>query len=184
VRGPIVKKQIIDLKMGLFDDVPQWVLIAGGVALGALIFYLIWKSMKNDKKHHRPVPDQPTEQSDGQQQAGGGAQAPPKASPPPPSGGGVTLVLFHWINCGHCKTFMPEWESLKTTLKGKCDFEEHEYTQEPDVCKSAGVAAFPTLFIKSGGGMEKYQGPRTAKDIIQYLTTKGPSGSGPSQGQP
>jgi thiol-disulfide isomerase/thioredoxin len=166
--------------MGLFDDVPQWVLIAGGVALGALIFYLIWKSMKSDKKHHKPVPDQPTE---GEQPIGG-QQPPPKAPTPPPSSGGVTLVLFHWINCGHCKTFMPEWESLKTTLKGKCDFEEHEYTQEPDVCKSAGVAAFPTLFIKSGGGMEKYQGPRTAKDIIQYLTTKGPSGSGPSQGQP
>ena len=90
----------------------------------------------------------------------------------PFSTGGKKLVLFHWKECGHCKTMMPEWKKLKSQYNGNIKLEEYESTANPQVMKDNKVTGYPTIRYYNNGTQEEYSGGRTAEEFIKFLNGK------------
>jgi len=85
--------------------------------------------------------------------------------------------------CGHCQSLKPAYEKAAKSLDGiakvaavNCDEEENKA-----FCGSMDVKGFPTLKIVRPGKkagrptVEDYQGPRTAKGIVESVKDKIPS---------
>ena len=93
------------------------------------------------------------------------------------------MIRFYAPWCGHCQNLKPAYEKAAKSLNGlakvaaiNCD----EETNKP-FCGSMGVQGFPTLKIirpskKSGKPVvEEYQGPRSAKGIVDAVVDKIPN---------
>lgn len=97
-------------------------------------------------------------------------------------------TLYHAKWCGHCKAFMPEWESFKNKLKSinnkhkNITITTHEYEDSqlsrdtPATINGSPIRGFPTLKITiTQNGKTKeidYAGKRNAKELFWYLTEK------------
>lgn len=95
----------------------------------------------------------------------------------------TSIVEFYAPWCGHCKNLKPAYEKAATALQGlakvaavDCDAEENK-----PFCGRMGVQGFPTLKIVKPGKkpgrpiVEDYQGPRTAKGIVEAVKEKIPN---------
>jgi protein disulfide-isomerase A6 len=95
----------------------------------------------------------------------------------------TSIVEFYAPWCGHCKNLQPAYEKAAKSLKGlakvaavNCDEESNK-----NFCGSMGVQGFPTLKIVRPGkkpgrpAVEDYQGPRTAKGIVEAVSDKIPN---------
>ncbi|KAG0652099.1 disulfide-isomerase [Hyphodiscus hymeniophilus] len=95
----------------------------------------------------------------------------------------TTILEFYAPWCGHCKNLQPAFEKAANSLSGlakvaavDCD----EDSNKP-FCGGFGVQGFPTLKIVKPGSkkgkpiIEDYQGPRTAKGIVEAVTDKIPN---------
>jgi glutaredoxin len=142
----------------MFDDLPRWALVLGGVTFGAILFYLAWRFFRKEKESKtQKTPEKPKEAE--------------TFSPGKPSEAvsEKTLVLLRWNKCGHCKTFMPTWEKIKNELSNFINFEEHEAEAEPDYMKKVGINSFPTiLLMHQNGSTQKYEGDRSLESIIKF----------------
>lgn len=85
--------------------------------------------------------------------------------------------------CGHCKNLQPAYEKAAKSLAGLAKVAAIDCDEESNksFCGSMGVQGFPTLKIVRPGKkrgkptVEDYQGPRTAKGIVEYVTDKIPN---------
>ena len=91
----------------------------------------------------------------------------------------VGKVYANW--CGHCQTLKPEWAKMKKELKSKMKnmgyhikFIEIEESQENKLTKfktkfpNLNVNGFPTIFKHTGGGIQYYNGNRTAHEMTDW----------------
>ena len=81
--------------------------------------------------------------------------------------GEPSLTLYYWNQCGHCRSMMPEWNSLGS----KCDG-VHIRRVEANSNMELQVDSFPTIVYRYRGHAEKYEGGRNAESIKQYLLSK------------
>ncbi|RPB19833.1 thioredoxin-domain-containing protein [Terfezia boudieri ATCC MYA-4762] len=95
----------------------------------------------------------------------------------------AAIVEFFAPWCGHCKGLAPHYEKAAKNLKGiakvaavDCDDEKNK-----PLCASQGVQGYPTLKIikpsskKGKPIVEDYQGPRTAKGIVDAVVDRIPN---------
>ncbi|KAI8075130.1 hypothetical protein BC940DRAFT_229939 [Gongronella butleri] len=98
----------------------------------------------------------------------------------------LVAVEFYAPWCGHCQNLAPEWKKAAGNLKGlvtvaavNCD----EDANKP-LCGEYGIQGFPTIKVfrprvnKQGKRVKTptdYQGPRTAKPIVDQLLSMQPS---------
>jgi len=84
----------------------------------------------------------------------------------------LTVAAFVAPWCGHCKNLVPEYEKAADNLMGlvnvvavDCDADENKR-----MCSEYEVKGFPTVKIFPSGKASPldYQGPRTAKGIVDY----------------
>lgn len=95
----------------------------------------------------------------------------------------VQILEFYAPWCGHCQNLRPAYEKVAKNLEGlakvaaiNCDDDSNK-----PFCGQMGVQGFPTLKIVKPGAkrgkpvVEDYQGPRTAKAIVDAVVDKIPN---------
>ncbi|ORX50935.1 thioredoxin-domain-containing protein [Hesseltinella vesiculosa] len=98
----------------------------------------------------------------------------------------LVAVEFYAPWCGHCKNLAPEWKKAAKNMKNlvtmaaiNCDEDQNR-----PLCGEYGIQGFPTLklfrprFTKEGKRVKKpseYQGPRDAKNIVDYMLSMQPT---------
>jgi thiol-disulfide isomerase/thioredoxin len=92
--------------------------------------------------------------------------------------GNPGLLLIHASWCGHCKNFVPTYQSLCKKLNKKGDnfpclaIESEELKQDKGTLSNAlGVEGFPTLkfFDQYGKIIGDYNGNRQEKDLLATI---------------
>lgn len=93
----------------------------------------------------------------------------------------ITLYYADW--CGHCTTFKPTWEKIKSQLDDNgIAHNEYEHGKDKAKVEEANIEGFPTIKITLNGKTTDYNGPRTSKDILKHFGVQ--SGGGSYKGQP
>ncbi|TVY54508.1 putative protein disulfide-isomerase [Lachnellula cervina] len=95
----------------------------------------------------------------------------------------TTIVEFYAPWCGHCKNLQPAYEKAAKSLAGLAKVAAVDCDEESNkpFCGGFGVEGFPTLKIVKPGSkpgkpiVEDYQGPRTAKGIVEAVIDKIPN---------
>lgn len=85
----------------------------------------------------------------------------------------VDLILFKAEWCGHCKRFLPIWNTIQAEqkYKNKVNFITFDSEKDVDKIKDWNVEGFPTLMIVKNGVAKEYQGPREMQDMLDLLDT-------------
>ena len=91
----------------------------------------------------------------------------------------ANITLYHAKWCGHCVSFMPEWNKL--TAKKIKNVTFNSYDSENEEAKSATIngdalKGFPTIKVTINDNGEKteidYMGKRRADEIINFISQK------------
>jgi thiol-disulfide isomerase/thioredoxin len=83
------------------------------------------------------------------------------------------ILLYHWKDCGYCRSFMPIWDKLKEKYGNIKQFYEIELTtirQAPNVFKS--ITGYPTIVAYIGNGSSnkiRFQNSRDEKTVSQFI---------------
>jgi len=95
----------------------------------------------------------------------------------------MQIVEFYAPWCGHCKNLQPAYEKAAKSLAGlvKVAAVDCDEDSNKQFCGGFGIKGFPTLKIVTPGKkpgrpiVEDYNGPRTAKGIVDALVDKIPN---------
>jgi thiol-disulfide isomerase/thioredoxin len=98
----------------------------------------------------------------------------------------ITATLYHADWCGHCKTFLPEWQQFTKNLQGgmikhnNATFHSEQYEDKEITRKNISatingqpIRGFPTIkiSINENGKIKEfdYQGKRKATELATFL---------------
>ncbi|KAJ3417073.1 protein disulfide isomerase (PDI) protein [Chytridiales sp. JEL 0842] len=88
----------------------------------------------------------------------------------------AVMVEFYAPWCGHCKNLAPEYKKAAEKLKGLAKVVAVDCDVHKELCGQFGIQGFPTIkFFGRDKVPQDYQGPRTAKGIVDYVIPKLPS---------
>ena len=88
---------------------------------------------------------------------------------------GIVLMLFHADWCGHCKDFMPIWETATKTLNnskttnGKTLMLDQVESENKEVMKKYKIKGYPTIkCINDKGVVREFKGERTVEGLKSF----------------
>ena len=85
-------------------------------------------------------------------------------------GNPTSCTYYYMTNCGHCKTFTPEWDKFVQNYTGKIVFKKVEMNQAGKDIEKYNIKGFPTVLIMDEAGETKeYDGPRTSDGLKKYF---------------
>lgn len=85
-------------------------------------------------------------------------------------GNPTSCTYYYMTNCGHCKTFTPEWDKFVQNYTGKIVFKKVEMNQAGNDIEKYNIKGFPTVLIMDEAGETKeYDGPRTSDGLKKYF---------------
>ena len=94
---------------------------------------------------------------------------------------GNVLIKFYSLGCGHCSSMMPEWNKLinmqsPTHPPHTIISIESSFLGEPKIAAlisrlKINVSGFPTIVFVTSNKAINYNGPRTAHDMNNFITT-------------
>ena len=92
------------------------------------------------------------------------------------TGGGEQkdVMLFKAEWCGHCKQFLPVWNTIKEMpeFKNKFNFKTIDYDNDKEEISKWDVKEFPTLLIKNtDNDVSEYNGPREMEHMIEFFNS-------------
>ena len=85
------------------------------------------------------------------------------------------IILYYANWCGHCKTFKPEWQKIKTHIDGlnktnkMVSYKEYEADADTKVIEKDQIQGFPTIRFNLGGQAVDYDGPRESDAVLNSL---------------
>jgi len=86
-------------------------------------------------------------------------------------GNPASCTYYYMNNCGHCKTFTPEWDKFVKTYTGPVTLKKVEASEAGDDLKKYNIQGFPTvLFLDDAGNSKTYEGPRTSEGLNNFIS--------------
>ncbi|KAF6133414.1 thioredoxin related transmembrane protein 1 [Phyllostomus discolor] len=86
---------------------------------------------------------------------------------------GEWMIEFYAPWCPACQNLQPEWESFAEWGE---DLEVHvakvDVTEQPGLSGRFIITALPTIYHCKDGEFRRYQGPRTKKDFINFVSDR------------
>lgn len=89
-------------------------------------------------------------------------------------GGGkdtVEIMLFKADWCGHCKRFLPVWNTLKQNHGNKYTFTLYDSENDKEEFNKWEIKGYPTIIINNKGKLMNYNGPREMEDMEDLMNT-------------
>jgi thiol-disulfide isomerase/thioredoxin len=84
----------------------------------------------------------------------------------------MTLYYASW--CGHCKTFLPQWNSFQQQAKNRFPNLKVSTVQcdgsGEAACNQKGIKGFPTIVLFSNGQEKLFDGDRSVNGLNQYVS--------------
>jgi len=85
-------------------------------------------------------------------------------------GNPTSCTYYYMTNCGHCKTFTPEWDKFVQNYTGSIKFKKVEMSQAGKDIEKYNIKGFPTVLIMDDAGETKeYDGPQTSDGLKKYF---------------
>ena len=92
-----------------------------------------------------------------------------------------SMVLFYADWCGHCKTFLPEWDQFSSSwnndsqhdvklMKVDCSKPSENKSQEA-LMKKYNIKGYPTILTFKDGQASEYNGKRDNASLTSYLNS-------------
>ena len=86
-------------------------------------------------------------------------------------GNPASCTYYYMNNCGHCKTFTPEWDKFVKTYTGPVTLKKVEASEAGDDLEKYNIQGFPTvLFLDDAGNSKTYEGPRTSEGLNKFIS--------------
>ena len=87
------------------------------------------------------------------------------------------LKMYYTDWCGHSRTMLPIFDSLKDTYLGKVEFVKHDCDDAESgkkQCSENGIRFLPTLLYRQTPQSEpvKYSGGPNAENLAEFLNTR------------
>jgi len=82
-----------------------------------------------------------------------------------------SCTYYYMTNCGHCKSFTPEWDEFVKTYTGHVTLKKVEASEAGDALEKYNIQGFPTvLFLDDAGNSQIYEGPRTSEGLNKFIS--------------
>lgn len=89
----------------------------------------------------------------------------------------LVLVKAEW--CGHCKNFLPVWNTLQNMdeFKTRYKFSTYDEKEDKDEIKNLEesgniqVKGYPTLLINANNNVREYNGPKEMEHMLDLLNS-------------
>ena len=86
-------------------------------------------------------------------------------------GNPTSCTYYYMTNCGHCKTFTPQWDAFVKAYNGPVKLKKVEMNDAGNDLKKYNINGFPTvLIIDENGETQTYDGPRTESGLMAYFS--------------
>ena len=89
-------------------------------------------------------------------------------------GGGddkIDIILFKGEYCGHCKRFMPVWNTLNKYYvnDSRYNFLTYDAEKNKDIFNQYKIDGVPTIYVLKGNDKKMYDGPRDLDSLKSFL---------------
>ena len=82
-----------------------------------------------------------------------------------------SCTYYYMTNCGHCKTFAPEWEKFVKSYNGPVKLKKVEASEAGNDLEKYKIQGFPTiLFLDNEGNSNIYEGDRTSQGLDKFIS--------------
>lgn len=88
---------------------------------------------------------------------------------------GNQFVWFYATWCGHCKEFIPGYETVKQKCKkANVLFQAVDCDQVPELAKFFQVSSYPSFYYvkKNSNTKVKFEVPRTVDNMVDFVLTQ------------
>ncbi|XP_006899254.1 PREDICTED: thioredoxin-related transmembrane protein 1-like [Elephantulus edwardii] len=86
---------------------------------------------------------------------------------------GEWMIEFYAPWCPACQNLQPEWESFAEWGEDlEVNVAKVDVTEQPGLSGRFIITALPTIYHCKDGEFRRYQGPRTKKDFINFISDK------------
>ncbi|XP_049753895.1 thioredoxin-related transmembrane protein 1 isoform X2 [Elephas maximus indicus] len=86
---------------------------------------------------------------------------------------GEWMIEFYAPWCPACQNLQPEWESFAEWGEDlEVNVGKVDVTEQPGLSGRFIITALPTIYHCKDGEFRRYQGPRTKKDFINFISEK------------
>lgn len=83
------------------------------------------------------------------------------------------MIEFYAPWCPACQNLQPEWESFAEWGEDlEVNVAKVDVTEQPGLSGRFIITALPTIYHCKDGEFRRYQGPRTKKDFINFISDK------------
>ena len=79
------------------------------------------------------------------------------------------VFLFKADWCPHCRTFLPQWEQLKSDHSDEYDFITYDSDKDSSEMQSWPIQGFPTIMVKKGKDVMEYVGPNEYNSVLKFI---------------
>jgi protein disulfide-isomerase A6 len=84
----------------------------------------------------------------------------------------IKVYNFNTPWCGHSRNLLPEWNEFEKAVKNNSNIEAENVNcdERKDMCDKFPIPGYPTILVVKDGDQIPYEGERTSKAILDFVS--------------